>query len=96
MFKAENAFDKAHKLRVKKIPYATRLKYYKDACDWFWAAYQRDPKIFTLYRIESAVEACLRVENKEAEKVFRAFEEKYAQEHPVEVEYGDAFPMSIE
>ncbi len=96
MFQAESAFDKAHNLRVKKIPYEVRLRYYRRACDGFWEAYRRDPKIFTLYRIELAVEACLRVENKEVEKAFKAFEEKYAAEHPVEAEFGDAFPMAVE
>ena len=92
MVRAEETSSKAYAMRVKKeIPYATRLKYYRKACDYFMKSYDYGPKIFTLYRIETAAEACRRVEDREKEQVFLEFEERYAKEHPTEVEYGDAF-----
>ena len=91
MVKAEEAFATAHALRTtKKVPYEERLKYYHTACDYFYKAYRYDKKTFTLNRIESAGESCLRIENFEREKEFREFEETYIKAHPDEATYGDA------
>ena len=89
---AENAYEKAYALRVKKIPYEERLRYYREACSNFSKAHESDPRSFSLSRIETAADSCMRVEDSEAEEKFRAFGEKYAREHPTEVEFGDAFP----
>ena len=98
MVRAEEAYAKAYALRVQRnVPYEKRLKLYRAACNHFVKAYRHDTGIFTLSRIESAAEACMRVKDEENETEFRAFAEKYIKEHPTEVEYGDAFPaMSFE
>lgn len=93
VFKAENAYTKAHEMRSKKGVEEKRVKLYRRACDSFLKAYNHDPSAFTLYRIEIAAESCQRVGNAEATEEFRDFEAKYASEHPTEVEYGDAVPM---
>jgi hypothetical protein len=95
--RAENAYSKGHALRVKKVSYEERLKYYRTACEDFLKAYESDPSVFTLYRIELAADACLRRDDKAAVELFRQFEAEYIQKHPTEVEYGDAGAwMSIE
>ncbi|HNV86605.1 MAG TPA: hypothetical protein PKL97_06530 [Candidatus Omnitrophota bacterium] len=93
MWKAENAYTKAHELRLKKVAYESRLPYYQDACGNFLKAYNADPRIFTLNRIESAVDACSRTGDYQGEETFKEFSERYAKEHPREASYGDAFPM---
>ncbi len=92
LVKAENAYAKAYGLRVKKVPYQERLRAYQKACDFFTKAYREDSGIFTLNRIDSAIEACTRVKNQSAEEEFRKFAEDYIRKHPAEAEYGDAFP----
>lgn len=98
MLKAENAFSKAYMMRVdKKISYDVRLKYYQGACSDFKKAFHYDPDIFTLYRIETAADSCLRMEDFEGVEVFRKFEEEYSKKHPREVKYGDVGPwMNLE
>lgn len=91
--KAEEAYSKAHALRMnKKVAEEVRLKYYGVACSNFLKAYRYDPSVFTLYRIELAADACLRVEDFESAKLFREFGEAYAKKHPKEVKYGDVGP----
>ena len=91
-FRAEQAFSKAYALRTKRkeIPYTKRLRLYRTACDYFWRAFEVDKRSFTLNRIDSAAESCLRVEEPGREKAFRQFEEDYIRKHPDEAEYGDA------
>lgn len=98
MFRAEEAHFKAYALRLKKgVSYEERLKHYRKACDLFLKAYRYSDRTFTLNRIDSAAESCMRIGNYEAEKKFREFEESYIKAHPNEVEYGDAVPfMSLE
>ena len=90
MMQAENAYNRGHELRLQKIPYEARLKHYRIACHEFLKAYEKDPKVFTLYRIEMAGDACLRIEDQESVALFREFEAVYIAEHPTETEYGDA------
>ena len=92
MVRAEEAFSKAHAMRVKKneISYEVRLKHYRAACDNFSKAYRWNRDAFTLNRIDEAAEACLRVKDAKDEQMFRQFEEEYAQHHPDEAKYGDA------
>ena len=91
IFRAEEAFSKAYALRLKRgVSYEERLKYYRKACEFFLKAYHRSDRTFTLTRIDSAAESCMRVGNYEAEQKFRQFEEAYIKAHPNEVEYGDA------
>ena len=79
------------------MSYEERLKCYRKACDFFLKAYQHSDRTFTLNRIDSAAESCMRVGNYKTEKKFRQFEEKYIKAHPTEVEYGDAVPfMNLE
>lgn len=96
--KAENTATKAHAMRVDKgAPYEKRLRLYRAACRNFLKAYDYDPGVFTLYRIETATDSCLRVEDFGHANMFRDFEEKYAQAHPKEAKYGDAGPwMTLE
>ena len=98
MVKAEEAFSKAYTLRLKKgIAYEERLKHYHEACDYFLKAHRFSERVFTLNRIESAAESCMRIRNFDAEENFRTFEEKYIKTHPQEVKYGDAGPfMNLE
>ena len=98
MVRAENAFSKAYALRVaKQVSYEERLKYYREACGNFLKAYRTDPGIFTLYRIETATDSCLRIDDRGGVSLFRKFEEEYAQKHPKEVKYGDVGPwMNLE
>lgn len=98
LVKAENAFSKAYAMRIDKtIPSEERLKLYRASCRDFRKAYEYDPSVFTLFRIESAADACLRVEDFEGSELFRNFADEYAQQHPNEVKYGDAGPwMTLE
>lgn len=89
MFKAENTYAKAYSLKFKKVPYEKRLPYYREACGYFYRAYELDSGAFTLNRIHEGTDSCWRVEDKEKEEIFTLFEESYAQAHPKEYEYGD-------
>ena len=94
MFRAEEAFSKAYLLRHQKgTLYEERLKLYAKACDFFLKAYRYSDRTFTLSRITSAAESCMRIGNYEAEEKFREFEESYIKAHPNEAEYGDAVPL---
>lgn len=94
MFRAEEAFSKAYLLRLKKgTTYEERLKLYARACNLFLKAYRYSDRTFTLNRIGSAAESCLRVGDYEAEEKFREFEQRYIKAHPNEAEYGDAVPL---
>lgn len=92
IFRAEGAYDKAHEMRKKSGTSSQRLKLYQTACDEFVKAHEIDPGAFTLLRIEMASDACFRVEDLDSREMFLEFEEIYAEEHPDEVRYGDAFP----
>lgn len=97
LVKAENAVMKAYALRIKgEAASEERLRYYREACTHFMKAYRAHSEEFTLSRIESAAESCLRVNDEEAKETFQAFEERYIREHPTEAEYGDAAPMTLE
>lgn len=97
LVQAENAVMKAYALRVKgEVVSEERLRYYRRACTYFMKAYRTRPGEFTLSRIESAAESCLRVKDQEAREIFQAFEERYVREHPTETEYGDAAPLTLE
>jgi hypothetical protein len=98
LVRAENAYSKAYALRLdKKVSPEERLTLYRQACVDFSSAYRHDAGAFTLYRIECAADACLRVEDFKAVESFRAFAEEYAQSHPQEVQYGDVGPwMTLE
>lgn len=91
MVRAENAFTKAHALRVKPdFPQEKRLAYFRSACRDFRKAYGVDPRVFTLSRIEIAFDTCLRVQEREGVELFRNFQDEYTKAHPTEAEYGDA------
>lgn len=90
--KAENAYSKGYVIRLKKVPYEERLKYYRAACSYFLKAYHLNPDVFTLERIGAARESCMRVKDAPSEEEFIRFEEKYAKGHPTEAEYGDSVP----
>lgn len=93
---AENKMDSAQQLKAKKVPYEERMKYYRKACNHFSRAYESDRTVFTLNRIEAAVDACWRAQESDKEETFKAFELQYAKEHPREYEYGDAGVNMIE
>lgn len=92
LIKAESAYEKAGVLRHARAPYDNRLEHYRIACDEFSRAYRINKKVFTLYRIECAEDACWRIKDVEARELFQEFGEEYGKEHPTEVEYGDAAP----
>jgi hypothetical protein len=87
---AETALGKAHHLKDQKIPFERRLPHYAKACNAYVKAYEIDPAVFTLIRIEEAADCCWKAEMKDGEALFRQFEEEYSKAHPQEVEYGDA------
>lgn len=90
MARAGEAFYNAHKLRTKKGSEEKRLEYYRNACSHFKQAHQLNPDLFTLYHIDSAIEACTRVDDSENKKIFQEFQDEYIREHPIEAEHGDA------
>ena len=90
MLKAENAYTKATNLKSKKVAYEIRLEHYRRACRFFDKAYEMNPGIFTLTRIEEALDSCWRAGDTGTQDKFRSFSEKYSKEHPVENEYGDS------
>ncbi|MBI3307594.1 MAG: hypothetical protein HYZ84_07310 [Candidatus Omnitrophica bacterium] len=92
MFQAENAYWKGYELRRKKVAPEIRLKEYTIACDNFLKAYKSDPSIFTLFRIETALESCIRTHHQEGREIFELFRDEYIKQHPTEAEYGDAMP----
>lgn len=93
---AENTFTKAYELRSKKDELTRRLKLYRRSCEHFLHALRLDPKVYTLYRIEMAYQACRWVEDEAAAETLREFEEEYVAAHPTEVEFGDAMPPALE
>lgn len=88
--RAEDELAKAAGLKDKKINYDSRVPYYSKACTFFKNAFDTDPAVFTLNRIEEAMDACWRSGNKENEELFRGFEDQYAKAHPQEFEHGDS------
>jgi hypothetical protein len=89
MLKGENTFTKAYQLKTKKVPYEARVEYYKLACENFHTAYTYDPEIFTLTRIEEAMDACWKSNERDKEEIFKQFEVRYSKSHPKEYEYRD-------
>ena len=96
MVKAENAHARAYELRINKALQEERQTLYEKACSYFSKAHQANPGVFTLVRIEAAVDSCTRVHDAEDEEKFRQFQDRYIREHPTEAKYGDAFPMQLE
>lgn len=97
LVKAENAVMKAYALRIKgEAATEERLRHYREACTYFMKAYRTHSDEFTLSRIESAAESCLRVNDEETKETFQAFEQRYVRDHPTETEYGDAAPLTLE
>ena len=96
--KAEDLYVKAYGLRIKRDPasHQERAGFYREACRRFLKALDLEPAVFTLSRIEEAADACLRVDQKEAEEKFRDFQDQYIRRHPTETEYGDAVPLTLE
>ena len=90
VFRAEEELAKAAGLKDKKVAYETRVPFYSKACIFFKEAFDTDPNVFTLNRIEEAMDSCWRSGNKENEEVFKSFEEEYAKAHPQEYEHGDS------
>lgn len=94
IFNADNQFFKAAvTLKSRHASDEERNKFYRLACDNFKKAYSIDKSVFTLSRIWSASESCLRLDDREWSERFNHFAEEYAREHPTEAEYGDAVPM---
>lgn len=89
MLQAESAVDKAMTLKDKKVDFKKRIPYYQKACDHFMKVYQTKPDLFTLNRIESAVDACWKSEREAEEETLMAFQEEYVKTHPHEQNYGD-------
>ncbi len=87
---AENALTKAASLKEKKTAYDDRVPFYRTACLAFKSAFEADPSVFTINRIEEAMDSCWRSGDKENEELFRVFEEQYAKAHPQEYEHGDS------
>ncbi|MBU3759636.1 MAG: hypothetical protein FGM27_06870 [Candidatus Omnitrophica bacterium] len=92
VYRAETAYDKSRELRRFPERKDERRRLYQSACRQFAAAYQADPRVFTLLRIEMAQDACFRVEAVSERQIFLEFLGRYESEHPDEVKYGDAFP----
>ena len=90
VFRAEEELSKAVLLKEKKVPHDQRVPLYAKACNFFKDAFDTDPGVFTVNRIEEAMDACWRAGNKENEELFRIFEAQYAQAHPQEYEHGDS------
>lgn len=90
MVQAENHLGKAHHLKDQKVPFEQRLPYYVKACGAYVQAYEIDPEIFTLVRIEEAADSCWKANLLDEEALFREFEIAYTEAHPQEAEYGDA------
>ncbi len=89
---AEDTFAKASDMRHDKNKHAGRIRLYERACAQFVKAYELDPGVFTLYRIENAITACAWAENYAAKEIMQNFEFDYIDQHPTEAEYGDAMP----
>lgn len=90
MLKAENALSEAVMKKEKKVSYEQRVPYYARACENFRKAYDLNPEVFTLNRIEEAADACWRADDRETEDLFKEFEAEYSEKHPQEVEHGDS------
>lgn len=90
MVKAERALDEAASLRSKKVPFEKRTFLYAEACKNFSKAFEFNPDVFTLTRIEAAADSCWKAQREDAEAMFKQFEETYVKKHPQEYEYGDS------
>ncbi len=82
--------DRAGNLKAQKMPFEKRVGYYEKACAYFAKAYERNPAVYTLARIESATDCCWKANNETQEEVFKEFEEEYIKNHPQEYEHGDS------
>ena len=90
MLQAETAIDKAAAQKMKKVPFEKRVLFYGRACENFAKAYERNPNVFTLGKIEMAADSCWKAGNPDFEALFREFEEAYIKDHPQEYEHGDS------
>src|SRR5262245_53556800 len=74
MFQAENAVTEAALMKDKHVPYEGRVEVYRRACGLFMQAYEANPAVFTIARIEEARDACWKAGEREKEEAFAAFE----------------------
>jgi len=88
--RAEGFITKADELKAKKISFSDRGKFYAEACIYFEKAYDSNPDVFTLARIDAAIDTCWKAEKPEQEDKFKQFEDEYVKRHPQEYEYGDS------
>ena len=86
---------KGRLLKSQKATYEEQLPHYRQSCSYFLKAYELNPSIFTLTRIQQAGDACWRAEDIPNRDKFRDYEEEYAKKHPVENEYGDAGVLGV-
>ena len=89
MMKAEDYVTKAYQMKGHKVPYEKRMDVYRQACKEFSNAYEKDAKVFTSMRIETAIDTCWKAEDKLTEEKFKAFQDIYTKDHPNESEWGD-------
>ena len=87
---AENDLTEAGHMKSRKILFEKRLPYYAKACRHYLKAYEIDASVFTLMRIEEAMDCCWKANMYDEEEQFKAFEVIYSQEHPQETEHGDS------
>ena len=93
---AENAHGRAGQMKDHKAAFEERFPWYAKACHYYIRAYETDPEVFTLIRIEEAADCCWKANLRNEEARFREFEEAYSTAHPQEVEHGDAGVGMIE
>ena len=96
MFQAESAYTKAREMATQAVPKEERIKLFQRACDQFLRAYDHDSSLFSVNRIEMAIESCTWAKDVQAKELFLSFEADYLKVHPVEAEYGDAVPLPVE
>ena len=93
MVQAEETVNKALELKSKKTPYEARRKYYATACSYFKKAFHYNTNVFTLARLEEAIDACWKANDVPGQEKFKQFQEQYSKSHPKELEYGDSMGM---
>lgn len=96
VFQAESARGKANAMKERKVTFQERQPLYAKSCRYYIQAYETDESVFMLNRIEEAMDSCTKANLREEADLFYQFEEKYSNEHPREVRYGDGAAAMID
>jgi len=82
-YKTDNQFR-----RIQHMPFQERKRFYAQACQLYYRAFQLNSEVFHMDEIEHALQCCESGEESERTEAFQNFYEVYQAEHPIESAYG--------